>query len=93
MRQSTLPMRPRSTAALGEPAISRCPREVPRYLHGVSDCAGLWYTSRYGCTRWSLTHLLTASASRSEFLTRLNTRPAPSLVNASTSPSRAAPHD
>src|SRR6202041_3181791 len=29
----------------------------------------------------------------SEFLTRLNTRPALSLVNASTPPSRAAPHD
>src|SRR5207245_10230540 len=35
----------------------------------------------------------TASASRSDFLTRLNTWPAHSLVNASTPPSRAAPHD
>src|SRR5438309_4561601 len=35
----------------------------------------------------------TASASRSELLTRLNTRPAHSPVNASTPPSRAAPHD
>ncbi len=35
----------------------------------------------------------TASTSRSKSLTRLNTRPARSTVNASTPPSRAAPHD
>jgi hypothetical protein len=51
------------------------------------------HRSRYRCTGWSLLLLLTASASRSEFLTRLNSRPARSPVNASTSPSRAAPHD
>src|SRR5246127_3648273 len=37
--------------------------------------------------------LLTASASRRKFLTRLNTRPVRSPVNASTLPLRAAPHD
>src|SRR6266566_3632201 len=36
---------------------------------------------------------VSASASRSNCLTRLNTRPARSPVNASTPPSRAAPHD
>jgi len=87
------PMRPKSTVALGEPGISRFPREVLPYVHGVSDRAGLWHTSRYRCTGWGLPHLLTASASRSNCLTRLNTRPARSLVNASTPPSRAAPHD
>jgi hypothetical protein len=87
------PMRPKATAALGEPGISRFPREVSTYVHGVSDRAGLWHTSRYRCTRWGLPLLLTASASRSEFLTRLNTRPARSPVNASTLPLRAAPHD
>src|SRR6202050_3106982 len=87
------PMRPRATAALGEPGISRFPFEVLLYVHGVCDRAGLQCTSRYRCTGWSLPHLLTASASRSKFLTRLNTRPARSLVNASTPPSRAAPHD
>jgi hypothetical protein len=51
------------------------------------------HRSRYRCTGWSLLLLLTPSASRSEFLTRLNSRPARSPVNASTSPSRAAPHD
>src|SRR5713226_1704232 len=68
-------------------------REVLPYVHGVCDRAGLWHTSRYRCTGWGLPHLLTASASRSDVLTRLNARPAHSLVNASTPPSRAAPHD
>src|SRR5882672_3147851 len=87
------PTRPKATAALGGLGISRFPREVSRYVHGVSDRAGLWHTSRFRCTRWGLPLLLTASASRSEFLTRLNTRPARSPVNASTPPLRAAPHD
>jgi hypothetical protein len=80
-------------AAPGGLGISRLPSEVSAYMHGVSDRAGLWYTSRYRCTGWGLPHLLTASASRSNSLTRLNTRPALSPVNASTPPSRAAPHD
>src|SRR6202008_3899282 len=87
------PMRPKATAALGRPGISRFPNEVSAYVHGVSDRAGLKHTSRYRCTRWGLPHLLTASASPSEFLTRLNTRPAGSPVNASTPPLRAATHD
>ena len=87
------PMRPRATAVLGEPGISRFPFEVLPYVHGVCDGAGLRCASRYRCSGWSLPHLLTASASRRNVLTRLNTRPARSLVNASTSPSRAAPHD
>jgi len=85
-------MRPKATFALGELGISRFPREVLPYVHGVSDRAGLQCTSRYRCTEWGLPHLLTASASRRKVLTRLNTRPARSLVNASTPPSRAAPH-
>src|SRR5580704_2502406 len=87
------PMRPKATAALGEPGISRFPSEVSTYVHGVSDRAGLWRTSRYRCTRWGLPHSPRASASRSGCLTRLNTRPARSPANASTPPSRAAPHD
>src|SRR6266481_7609725 len=55
--------------------------------------AGLRRTSRYRCTGWGLPLSPTASASRSESLTRLNTRPARFLVNASMPPSRAAPHD
>src|SRR5215467_6084168 len=87
------PMRPRATAALGRPGISRFPYEVSTYVLGVSDRAGLWYTSRYRYTRWSLPLLLTASASRRDSLSRLDTRPARSPVNASALPSRAAPHD
>ena len=87
------PMRPRAAAALGGRGISRFPSEVSPYVHRVSDRAGLWRTSRYRCTRWGLPHLPTASASRSSCLTRLNTRPARSPVNASTPPLRAAPHD
>src|SRR5207245_10539204 len=78
-------------AALGGLGISRFPSEVSAYVHGVSDRAGLWHTSRYRCTRWGLPLLLTASASRSDLLTRLNTRPARSPVHASTPPLRAAP--
>src|SRR6266853_976674 len=87
------PIRPKASAALGGLGISRFPREVSAYVHGVSDRAGLWHTSRFRCTRWGLPLLLTASASRSNCLTRLNTRPARSPVNASTLPLRAAPHD
>src|SRR5437660_2122898 len=87
------PMRPRATAALDELGISRFPSEVSSYVHGVSDRAGLWHTSRYRCTRWSLPLSPTASASRRKKLTRLNTRPARSPVNASTPLLRAAPHD
>ena len=86
-------MRPKATAVLGKPGISRFPREVSTYVLGVSDRAGFLCTSRYRCLGWSLPLLLTASASRRVFLTRLNTRPARSPDNASTSPLRAAPHD
>src|SRR5437016_5276224 len=54
---------------------------------------GFRRTLRYRRTGRSLPLSPTASASRSEFLTRLNTRPAPSPVNASTSPLQATPHD
>ena len=88
------PFRWLAVASPEEPdGISRFPCEVFPYVLGVSDRAGLWYTSRYRCTRWYLPHTPTASASRSELLSRLNTRPARSPVNASTPPSRAAPHD
>ncbi len=87
------PMRPQATATRGGRGISRFPLEVPAYVHGVSDRAGLPYTSRYRCTRWRLPLSPTASASRRKVLTRLNTRPARSPVNASSLPLRTAPHD
>ena len=87
------PTRPKASSTLGELGISRFPREVLPYVHGVCDRAGLRCTSRYRCAGCGLPLSPTASASRSEFLTRLNTRPARPSVNASTPPSRAAPHD
>jgi len=85
-------MRPEVLAAPGGQGISRFPRKVLPYVHGVSDRAGLRSTSRYRCTGCGLPLLLTASASRSKILTRLNTRPIRSPVNASSLPLRAAPH-
>jgi hypothetical protein len=70
------PMRPRAATVPLEPGTSRFPREVLPSVHGVSDRAGLRHTSRYRSAGWGLPHLLTASASRSNCLTRLNTRPA-----------------
>jgi hypothetical protein len=86
-------MRPQTYSVWGERGISRLPCEVLRYVHGVCDRAGSRCTSRYRCTGWGLPLSPTASASRSEFLTRLNTRPAQSPVNASTSPLQVTPHD
>jgi hypothetical protein len=74
------------------PGISRFPREVPPCVLGVFDRAGLRWTSRDRWAGWGLPPSPTAS-SRSNWLTRPNTRPAHSLVNATTTPSRAAPHD
>jgi hypothetical protein len=87
------PTRPEALAAPGGKGISRFPREVFPHVHGVFDRAGLRSTSRYRCTGCGLPLSPTASASRSKFLTRLNTRPARSPVHASSPPSRAAPQD
>jgi len=68
-------------------------------MHGVSDRAGSEHTSRSRCTRCCLPSFSTASASRSTrrlrsgaCISRFNTRPVRPPVNASTPPSRAAPH-
>jgi hypothetical protein len=87
------PIRPRASSDLGERGTSRFPCEVFRYVRGVCDHAGLVSASQYRRTRCCLPPLLTASASRRISFSRLNTRPAPSPVNASQPPSRAAPHD
>jgi hypothetical protein len=67
--------------------------KVLPYTHGVCDRAGSRCASRCRRLGWGLPLLLTASASRSEVLTRMYTRPARPPVNASLPPSRAAPHD
>src|SRR5579864_2254259 len=87
------PMRPQTSSVWGERGISRFPCEVLAYVHGVCDRAGSRGTWRYRRLGSGLRLLFTASASRSEFLTRLNTRPIRSPVNASSSHSRAAPRD
>ena len=75
--------------AVGDVSVSMITPE----MHGVSDRAGSRRVSRYRRARWSLPLLLTASAPRRNCLSRLNTRPARTPVNASTPPSRATPHD
>jgi hypothetical protein len=87
------PMRPQASSVWGERGISRLPYEVLRYVHGVSDRAGPRRTSRYRCVKYSLPPLRQRRRPGVGLLSRLNTRPALSLVNASTPPSRAAPHD
>jgi hypothetical protein len=84
-------MRPQTYSVWGERGISPFLGKV--LPHGVCDRAGSLGTSRYRCPEWCLPLLLTASASRSEFLTRLYTRPVLSPVNASTSPLQVTPHD
>jgi len=61
-------------------------------VHGVFDRAGFDHISRYRCARCGLPLLLTASAPRRNALSRLNTRPARTPVNASMLPLRATPH-
>jgi hypothetical protein len=62
-------------------------------LHGSRQAGFPHPALALGRTRWGLPLSPTASASRSEFLTRLNTRSARSPVNASTPLLRVTPHD
>ena len=83
------PTRPAGPSPTGDQGLSRFSREVCPGMLGVSDRAGLhrvWPYRRAGC---GLPPSSTASASRSEVLSRLNTRPARSPVNASPPPLRA----
>jgi hypothetical protein len=80
-----------SAAAVGGPGISRFPSMVVPGVHGVCR-AGSGRVSRWRRARCGLSLLLTASAPR-RVLSRLNTRPVRSPVDASTPPPRAPPHD
>ena len=87
------PTRPAGPSPTGDHGLSRFSREVCPDMLGVSDRAGLRGVSqcrRPGC---GLPPSSTASASRRHFLSRLNTRPARSPVNASPPPLRADTHD
>src|SRR4029078_9714533 len=87
------PTRPATPSAAGEHGISRFPGKVLPYVHRVSDRAGSRRLSRYRGAGRGLPLLLTASAPRRNGLSRLNTWPARTPVNASSPPSQAAPHD
>src|SRR6516162_5079331 len=87
------PTRPTAPSAAGEHRTSRFSCEVFPYVRGVADRAGLGRISRYRCARFCLPPLLTASASRRKSLSRLNTRPARTPVNASPRSSQNAAHD
>src|SRR6266702_282049 len=84
---------PTRPATLGKQGTSRRPREVFPYVHGVCDRAGSQRISRLRCVGCCLPLSPTASAPRRKYLSRLNTRPARTPVNASTPPLRATPHD
>ena len=94
------PMRPAALSTPGARGISRFPRKVFPYMHGVLDRAGSWRTSRWRCTRCCLPPTPTASASRSTCrlrgracISRLDTRPARSSVNALPSSLQTLTHD
>ena len=87
------PTQPAMPSTAGDQGLSRFSREVRPGMLGVSDRAGLRRVSRYRRAGCGLPPISTASASRSELLSRLNTRPAPSPVNASRPSSRTATHD
>ena len=94
------PIRSAVLSSADRRGISRFPNKLLAYLHGASDRAGSCYTLRWRCTRYCLPTISRASASRSTcrlrsraHSSRLHTRPVRPPVNASTPPSRAAPHD
>ncbi len=80
------PTRPVTPSVTGEDGISRFPREVVPHVLGVFDRAGSRNASRWRRPGCCLPPSPTASAPRSEFLSRLNTRPARTPVNASSRP-------
>ena len=96
---SGFPMR--SALDVAEDAeISRFPCEMFPRMRGVCDRAGSAPASPMRQTRCGLRHVSTASAPRSprdrspgSWITRLNTRPARTPVNASPTPSRVCTHD
>ena len=73
--------------------ISRLPRSVFPYVLGVCDRAGSRGASRFRRPGCGLPHPPTASAPQSNCLSRLDTRPARTPVNASPSLLRATAHD
>ena len=81
--------------AAGDRGISRFPCEVLPCVLGVSDRAGSSRVSRLRRDRCGLPPVSTTSAPRTwnPLISRLNTRPAHSPVNASPPTSRSTAHD
>ena len=93
------PMRSAHTDA-EDPGTSRFPREMCSRMLGVSDRAGSALASPKRQAWCGLRHISTASAPRTSHalrrgacISRLNTRPARTPVNASPTPSRMCTHD
>jgi hypothetical protein len=96
---SGFPMRSALNVA-EDPGTSRFPCEMFPRVRGVSDRAGSDAASPKRQHRCGLRHFSTASAPRSTrssrrgaWISRLDTRPARTPVNASPTPSRACTHD
>jgi hypothetical protein len=87
------PTRPVGPSPTAGPRLSRLSREVCPYMLRVSDRAGLRGASRWRRVECGLPLFLTAAALQRVRLSRLNTRPARSPVNASPAPLRASTHD
>jgi len=85
-------MRPKR-AGLGSRRISRFSRRLLPCMPGVSDLAGYQRPLPKRSVGCGLPLLLRGSASRTKFISRLNTQPALSPVNASPTLLRAPPHD
>jgi len=77
------PMRPTARCRAGGGGISRFPSKVRTNMRGVSDRAGPRRNLRERSDRHRLPHSPTRSAPRRKLLSRLNTPPARTPVNAS----------
>ena len=77
------PMRPAAPCHAGGGGISRFPNTVRPNMRRVSDRAGSQCASRYRHIRCGLPQSPTRSAPQRQLLSRLNTQPARSPVNAS----------
>ena len=85
-------MRPRYPC-LGDRRISRFSRKLLPCMPGVSDLAGYRYAWPKRHNDCGLPHSIKGSASRTEFISRLNTQPARTPVNASPNESLHSTHD
>ena len=92
MTSLDFPIHSSSTIALEEHGISRFSRELLMYMLGVSDLARPSDPLPYRYLKCCLPHLLRASAPHS-FLTRLNTQPIHTVINASPMNLRTSVHD